>query len=616
MNLRVLYPAIISMAIGLPVMAAVDSDLPDQDGMTVKGVVYTGSTPLSGVQVSDGVEVTLTDEKGAYYLPSKKECGYVFICNPKGYKVKQNGLYPQFYQNLSESAAPEQVERFDFELEPVDNTNHTVLMLADMHLARRNEDVSQYNTRVKPDVNQTIQQYKNEGREVYIVTLGDQSFDKYWYTNKWGISETMTLMNRLEPTALYNCMGNHDNDPHVAGDWYASHLYRKYWGPVNYSFNAGDIHYIVLDNIEYLNPGATEDDRAYRESIIPSVLNWVSKDLANVDHDTPVVVCMHVQLFRKPSVTNGIAANPILYVNGSSQLVEMLKEFKDVRFFTGHAHTNFTEIQNQMTEYNVGPVCGLWWWTGTKDFTPNNHLAGDGSVGGYRVVEVNGKEMVTYYKSIAFDRAYQFRAYDLNECNITASRFCPNAKYGSQLEPWLSDNKFGFDAAEYNTDGTPKSPNKILVNVFAYDPRWKVEILEEGQPLKVTRVNRYDPLFILSGACCRLNTDKQLATTNQFNPVLEAHYFEAQASSATSTVTINVTDEYGNIYTEVMTRPKEFSIARYLPGTAGASVAQPSADDTAMPVEYYNMQGLRIHNPTNGLYIRRQGSKTEKVILR
>ena len=33
------------------------------------------------------------------------------------------------------------------------------------------------------------------------------------------------------------------------------------------------------------------------------------------------------------------------------------------------------------------------------------------------------------------------------------------------------------------------------------------------------------------------------------------------------------------------------------------------------PVEYYNLQGVRVENPSNGLYIRRQGSKITKVII-
>ena len=39
------------------------------------------------------------------------------------------------------------------------------------------------------------------------------------------------------------------------------------------------------------------------------------------------------------------------------------------------------------------------------------------------------------------------------------------------------------------------------------------------------------------------------------------------------------------------------------------------ADENA-PVEYFNLQGVRVANPENGLYIRRQGSKVQKVLVK
>lgn len=39
------------------------------------------------------------------------------------------------------------------------------------------------------------------------------------------------------------------------------------------------------------------------------------------------------------------------------------------------------------------------------------------------------------------------------------------------------------------------------------------------------------------------------------------------------------------------------------------------AEGAEAPVEYYNLQGVRVENPESGLYIRRQGNKTTKVIL-
>lgn len=40
------------------------------------------------------------------------------------------------------------------------------------------------------------------------------------------------------------------------------------------------------------------------------------------------------------------------------------------------------------------------------------------------------------------------------------------------------------------------------------------------------------------------------------------------------------------------------------------------AEEAAAEVEWFNLQGVRVENPENGLYIRRQGNKVEKVVIR
>lgn len=48
------------------------------------------------------------------------------------------------------------------------------------------------------------------------------------------------------------------------------------------------------------------------------------------------------------------------------------------------------------------------------------------------------------------------------------------------------------------------------------------------------------------------------------------------------------------------------------PASIGSTVADPDAD---APVVYYNLQGVRVANPSGGAYIRVQGSKVEKVYI-
>lgn len=50
-----------------------------------------------------------------------------------------------------------------------------------------------------------------------------------------------------------------------------------------------------------------------------------------------------------------------------------------------------------------------------------------------------------------------------------------------------------------------------------------------------------------------------------------------------------------------------------LPESAGIDDV---AADNDTPVEYFNLQGVRIDNPSNGIFIRRQGHKSEKVVIR
>ena len=40
------------------------------------------------------------------------------------------------------------------------------------------------------------------------------------------------------------------------------------------------------------------------------------------------------------------------------------------------------------------------------------------------------------------------------------------------------------------------------------------------------------------------------------------------------------------------------------------------SDNSNAPVEYYNLQGQKVNNPSNGMYIIRQGNKTTKVMIR
>lgn len=590
-----------------PLFGAVVRNIPDKDGMTIKGVVYCGDEPVQGAQVSDGVNVTRTDENGWYYLASVKECGHVFVCNPKGYKYTRKAKYPEFYKKV-DTERPSAVEQADFELERDEATDHTILFLADIQMCGRNEDIRQYEEHAVGDINTSISNARKQGKDVYVITLGDQSYNTYWHSYNIGIPEIHESMNLLDPDAIFNCMGNHDNNPKIAGDWAASADYREQWGPTYYSFNIGEIHYVVLDNIEFTN---AECKNTFECNITTSVIKWLRKDLANVSKDTPIVVCMHAPLFYRPQCSKPNVPDPTKYrYNYGSQFYNSVKGFKDVRVFTGHAHTNYTVSYLNMTEYNVGAIGGNLWWTGY--FVNGNSVCTDGSPGGYRVLDTSGKELKTYYKCIGFDNGYQFRCYDLNNCHITASRFAPSYKNPADIDTWLA-NGYGFDSSDYNSDGTPKIPNRVLINVFAYDTNWKVEVLEDGKPLEVSRISGYDPFSMISDGCQRF---EKTGHNNSGNPTQNSHLFLVTAKYATSPLSIKVTDQYGSVYTQVMERPKGFSIDRYTPQNEQSAIFDIDSDSYSYPPEFYNINGIKVSRPEKGLYVMRLGTKTKKVFIK
>ena len=152
------------------------SPVKPENGSTVYGVVSCGGKPLKDVVVSDGVEVTSTNADGIYQLKSAKKYGYVFISIPSGYEVSNDGILPRNYIKLAKEAKV--AERVDFQVfEAGDQTNHTILVFGDMHLANRNNDKKQFYEFID-DVNAYTDAHKPD--KIYAVTLGDMTWDYYW----------------------------------------------------------------------------------------------------------------------------------------------------------------------------------------------------------------------------------------------------------------------------------------------------------------------------------------------------------------------------------------------------------------------------------------------------
>lgn len=79
------------------------------------------------------------------------------------------------------------------------------------------------------------------------------------------------------------------------------------------------------------------------------------------------------------------------------------------------------------------------------------------------------------------------------------------------------------------------------------------------------------------------------------------------------------TDFHGN-YMVLLTGPTPgqdiaLDAVYFITPTEGAGINDITVDNTNAPVEYFNLQGVRVANPENGVFVRRQGTEVSKVIL-
>lgn len=529
-------------------------DFTPDAGTTVYGVVSTADGPVPGVVVSDGVEVTVTNEQGIYQLQSDKEWGYVFISVPAGYEVPAEGMLPQFYKMMKGDAST--AERVDFSLTAVDGQDdYKVLVLGDMHLANRTGDLKQF-MEFTSDLNAYRALHQQE--KMYAIALGDMTWDLYWYSNSYALPEYLNTINsQVKGLQIFHTIGNHDYDYKATNDRDAESRFMDYIAPTYYSFNLGKVHYVVLDDIDCSNYDGTTS-RDYEKRVSAGQLSWLAKDLSHVDKSVPLVVVMHAQVFY-PSQTDGFKVDHD--VLNTTQLLNVLDGYK-VHFITGHTHMNYNVTPDEAVtggrevyEHNTGAICGSWWWSGY--LTPGVHLSPDGTPGGYAIWSVNGTDMEWMYKATGWTEDYQFRSYDLNNVHFSLADV-PQMPAGVPASVKKEYMKY-VDAYPENQD------NEVLINIWNWNPRWTLKVTDEnGNTLTPEEVWAYDPLHVAAMSVKRFNSST-LTSTPSFITEKFPHFFKVKAADADVDLTITVCDEFGHQWTENMQRPKAFSTDAYLP---------------------------------------------------
>ena len=531
-------------------------DFTPDAGTTVWGVVSCGDAGIAGVVVSDGVLTTTTDSRGIYQLKSEKPYGYVFISVPSGYDVPRKGVLPQFHSYLRSGAS--QVERADFELTEVQGQDkYTLFFLGDMHLANRTGDKAQFKVFTN-DFNKYRDSHKSE--KMYGVTLGDMTWDLYWYSKGYEFPQYLEEINsQVSGISIYHTMGNHDNDYQAKNDFDAEFKYIRDIAPTFYSYNIGKIHFIVLDDIDCSNYDGTTS-RNYVKNITSNQLAWLQQDLSYVDKNTPLIITTHAQIFY-PSGVNAFAldGNVTRWAN-TRQLLSILNGYKTIHFVTGHTHTIFNANPEETAsfgsantyEHNAGSICASWWWSGY--LTPGVYVSLDGAPAGYSIWEVDGTDIKWKYKATGMDENYQFRAYDLNNVSFSFSDV-PNMP---SVDNVTSSFKRYVDAYPKNAN------NEVLINIWNWNSKWKLTVTDEsGKELKWTRTVAYDPLHIAALSVKRFNDSGLKSAPGFITENKMPHFFKVKADNADVDITIKVTDEFGNVYTEQMARPKAFNVDDY-----------------------------------------------------
>lgn len=493
------------------------------EAAVITGKVTCQGTPVAGVAVSDGDLVVQTDAQGQYKLKSKLELGYVFMSVPSGYDPVLDGIMPRFFKRVPQDSKSAVV---DFELVKVNQDKVNLLVFNDVHLIgdKKEKDLQQVHEGFIPDIKAQYQTLKQN--PVYGLTLGDMTSDAKWYTHNYALPEYLAEVADF-PFPIYHSMGNHDNDMRAGGgDFNSSSTYRNVVGPNYYSLNIGRFHVVVLDNIYYDCPvdedGIIRSAKGYHTHLDDLQMKWLRNDLKYADPSMPVILVAHAPFARIQGVENGKDKFKDGFNGGyyGSDIISMFRKHPYLYILSGHTHENYNvQIEDNVLEHNNIAVSGASWKT---HMLCGLNLIRDGVPGGYSVYTIEGDSLNWYYKASGFRMEdCQFRAYDMNVVPV----------------------EFREGMAE----------NSILINVFNYDPQWKVQAFEQGRELEVKREFLKDPLYNAAVYNTRLGKGTYKVKPNN-------HMFTACASGPSTEIEIRVTDRFGRVFTQTLKRPGNFGM--------------------------------------------------------
>ncbi len=455
-------------------------------GMDLYGMIVDDKgEPVSNVVVTDGYTSTATNSKGVYQMKKHDDATLVYYSTPSEYEVNTASKtvnVASFYSHITAGN-----KRYDFKLKKLSSVekDFTLLAIGDPQVTSV-DDIKRFREESMADIKKFVSTQTNS---CYGIALGDIVGDKPAY-----FDQMKGLMGSTD-MILHPAIGNHDKvaysdskKPRNTDD------YNKSLGPVNYSFNRGDVHFVCLDNIIYSNSAT------YTGGFTDSQVKWLKQDLSYVPKNKMVIVYYHIPL-RDHNYEN------------RAQVLELLNGYAEVHLMAGHTHYNENYMINspiKVYEHIHAAACGSWW---------RSTLNGDGTPNGYAVYHISGPTIKEwYYKPTNYSKDFQMRLHK------------GDAAFGGQ---------YGFFSF---TQGQ----NTVVANVWNADDKWKIEAFEDDK-----KVADLKPLSKSLKDAWTLGYHVGVINRNpqNYSPASKHLYLHTMVNP-NAKLEIQATDRFGNVYTE------------------------------------------------------------------
>lgn len=462
------------------------ADLPESDTMT-EFVKVKGQV----ISRSKGIPgIMISDGRNVYSTDNKgrfeflTDRPFVFISYPSGYQFDLlENGSVNFFRKIDFG---QNTNLIRFDLQPVESSDnkHHFLVIADPQV-QTGDEADLFIKESTGDLLVT----KNELNDpnIFGIGCGDLVFDNFSLFDKYNECIQSTGI------PFFQVLGNHDINLDARSNESSQEPFISRYGPPYYSFNRGDTHYIVLCDVFFLG------NRQYYGYLDEIQLLWLKADLSGISRKNPLVVFLHI-----PSYSQVVAYNPGRDHNKESlvnraALYQILEGYQ-VHLISGHVHWNENNLDGNIFEHNTGAISGAWW---------SGDICYDGTPKGYGIYQSDGGDISWKYKSIGKGIDFQLRAYPI----------------GSH----------------------PLFPDSCCINIWNWDPAWKVFWFENGKKMgEPRREVTTDPLAMEMYA-----PDKPKKQA-WISPQKNAHIFFFEPKDLKAIIKIEVIDRFGNLYTETI----------------------------------------------------------------